>query len=220
MLSKVYELCKPPAQPVGGVGRSSETATEPGTTERNVQRRKSDEPSGSRDTAVIESTSRDENPQDTQAPPTAGKDAPHPMPGPSADGSSQPAPTVAAATKPRPDEAGHSAELMMPRVVLKGVRLILGDVDLDPCSSEAAQKRIAAREWYSAAQDGLSRPWHGNVFVFPSAGRVDAFAQKLTGEMALGQRPAGRLSRACRPASRLGRAPAAGTHIPRARDRA
>ena len=185
-LSKAYELCKPPAQPVGGVGRSSETATEPGIAERNVQRRKSDEPSGSRNTAVIESTSRDENPQDTQAPPTAGKNAPHPMPVPSADGSSQPAPTVAAATKPRPDEAGHSAESMVPRVVLEGVRLILGDVDLDPCSSEAAQKRIAAREWYSAAQDGLSRPWHGNVFVFPPAGRVDAFARKLTAEMVRG----------------------------------
>ena len=143
-LSKAYELCKPRAQPVGGVGRSSETATGPGITERNVQRRKSDEPSGSRNTALIDSTSRDENPQDTQAPP-AGKDASHRMPVPSADGSSQPAPAVAAATKPRPDEAGHPAQLM-PRVVLEGVRLILGDGDLDPCSSEAAQKRVAAGE--------------------------------------------------------------------------
>ena len=74
---------------------------------------------------------------------------------------------------------------MVPRIGLEGVRLILGDVDLDPCSNEAAQKRVAAREWYSA-QDGLSRPWHGNVFVFPPAGRVDAFAQKLTAEMARG----------------------------------
>ena len=93
------------------------------------------------------------------------------MPVPSADGSAQPAPAVAAATKPRPDEAGHSAESMVPRVVLESVRLILGDVDLDPCSSEAAQV-------------GLSRPWGGNVFVYPPAGRVDAFAQKLTAEMA------------------------------------
>ena len=185
-LSKAYELCKPPAQPVGGVGRSSEAATGLGITERNVQRGTSDEPSGSRNTAVVDSTSRDENPQDTQAPATAGKNAPHPMPVPAADGSAQPAPSVAAATKPRPDEAGHSAESMVPRVVLEGVRLILGDVDLDPCSSEAAQKRVAAGEGDPGAQVGLSRPWGGNVFVYPPAGRVDAFAQKLTAEMVRG----------------------------------
>ena len=185
-LSKAYELCKPPAQPVGGVGRSTETATGPGSTERNVQRRKSDEPSGSRNTALVDSTSRDENPQDTQAPATVGKNAPLPMPVPSADGSAQPAHALAAATKPRPDEAGHSTESMVPRVVLESVRLILGDVDLDPCSSEAAQKRVAAGEGDSAARVGLSRPWGGNVFVYPPAGRVDAFAQKLTAEMVRG----------------------------------
>ena len=182
VLSAAYELCKPTAKPVGNVDGSSETATGDGIAQRTVQRRKSEEPGGSAATA-IESTSDGVDRQNTEVPSTNGKGAAQPMPLPSGDESSQPAPTVTAAeSKPRPDEA----ELMTPRVVLDAVRLILSDIDLDPCSSEAAQKRVAADEWYSVAQDGLSRPWHGNVHVFPPAERVDAFAQKLTAEMTRG----------------------------------
>ena len=64
--------------------------------------------------------------------------------------------------------------------------MTLGDIDLDPCSSDAAKDRIGAGEWYSAEQDGLSLPWHGTVHVFPPLERVGEFADKLLAELASG----------------------------------
>lgn len=43
-------------------------------------------------------------------------------------------------------------------------------VDLDPCSDQAAQQHICARKYYTAVDDGLSRPWEGRVFVNPPFG--------------------------------------------------
>ena len=54
-------------------------------------------------------------------------------------------------------------------------------------SAGSARRRSNSCEWYSAAQDGLSRPWHGTVHVFPLAERVDEFAEKLLAELASGR---------------------------------
>ena len=84
-------------------------------------------------------------------------------------------------------EDQQATELTTPSLVLDGLRLTLGDIDLDPCSSEAAQKRIAATDWYSAAQDGLSRTWRGTAYVFPPPERIDEFAEKLVAELDSGR---------------------------------
>lgn len=42
----------------------------------------------------------------------------------------------------------------------------LGPFDLDPASPEAGHRRIADKE-FTKADDGLSQPWHGRVWLNP-----------------------------------------------------
>jgi len=47
------------------------------------------------------------------------------------------------------------------------VRRVLGEIDLDPATSDHAQRIVKARRYYTAADDGLSKPWKGRVFLNP-----------------------------------------------------
>ena len=78
-------------------------------------------------------------------------------------------------------------EILSPPAVLKDVRLALGTIDLDPCSSETAQKEVQATAWYGAGEGGLERPWEGAVYAFPPLDRVPTFALKVLGELDRGR---------------------------------
>ena len=43
-------------------------------------------------------------------------------------------------------------------------------MDLDPCSDSQAQQHVQAGQYFAAVDDGLSKPWHGRVFVNPPFG--------------------------------------------------
>ena len=49
------------------------------------------------------------------------------------------------------------------------VRQVMGEIDLDPVSNEVAQQWIGAANYYTKAQDGLSQPWFGRVWLHPPA---------------------------------------------------
>ena len=51
-----------------------------------------------------------------------------------------------------------------PWVVVWDLEARFGRFDLDPCAEEHTAK---ARSFYTADEDGLSKPWFGNVFVNP-----------------------------------------------------
>ena len=107
------------------------------------------------------------------------------------EGPSQPPPGLAAAITRHEQPGTVAADLLSPDVVLQSVRLALGNIDLAPCSSEAAQKMVRARTWCGAGKDGLTRPWKGSVHVFPPQDSVSAFVVKLLEEL-----DAGRVTRA------------------------
>jgi hypothetical protein len=44
---------------------------------------------------------------------------------------------------------------------------ILGWFDLDPCSTEIANKIVRAEKYYTIEQNGLALPWRGKVFCNP-----------------------------------------------------
>lgn len=48
---------------------------------------------------------------------------------------------------------------------LKGARTVLGGIDLDPASCEAANKIIRAKTFWSKEDDGLSKDWFGRVWL-------------------------------------------------------
>jgi hypothetical protein len=72
-------------------------------------------------------------------------------------------------TKPA-NYLSESVEWYTPKQYTDVVRELLGDIDLDPASNEKANAWIKAKQIYTAADDGLARPWRGRVFVNPPYG--------------------------------------------------
>ena len=63
----------------------------------------------------------------------------------------------------------EAAVLIPPDTYIQAVRSVLGVIDLDPCSTSAAQQAIDAQGWYRAseAEAALAEPWAGRVFLHP-----------------------------------------------------
>jgi phage N-6-adenine-methyltransferase len=58
---------------------------------------------------------------------------------------------------------------------------VMGCIDLDPASSDEAQKIVNAGAYYTISQDGLAKPWFGNVWLNPpySKDLIGKFVAKL-----------------------------------------
>jgi len=72
-------------------------------------------------------------------------------------------------------------EWYTPPEYIEQVRKVLGTIDLDPATSEVAQKIVKAKIHYTEEDDGLSQPWQGKVFLNPPYGTsaIAQFAAKL-----------------------------------------
>ena len=74
--------------------------------------------------------------------------------------------------------AQHSAksvEHYTPKAIVDAARAVLGGIDLDPASCALANETVQAAAFYGQggiAEDGLSEPWMGRVFLNPPGGRV------------------------------------------------
>lgn len=75
-------------------------------------------------------------------------------------------------------------EWITPRPFIWLARQVLGDIDLDPASSIAAQRNVEAATYYTPDDNGLSRPWFGRVWLSPPNGRkgMPDFTGKLLDE--------------------------------------
>ena len=76
-----------------------------------------------------------------------------------------------------------SVEWYTPARYIEAAAKVLGDIDLDPASSKKANKVVGAAKFYSEADDGLSREWHGRVWLNPPYGKGSGlFTTKLVEE--------------------------------------
>lgn len=82
----------------------------------------------------------------------------------------------------------RSVEYYTPIEILDAAREVLGGFDLDPASCAEAQANVKAAHFYTAQDDGLTKPWFGRVWLNPpyskTAGRSnqDIWAQHLIRE--------------------------------------
>lgn len=76
-------------------------------------------------------------------------------------------------------------EWITPPNIVEAARQVLGGIDLDPCSTARANEVVRARRFYTLEDDGLVRPWRGNVFLNPpySRGSLKPFLDLLFEEL-------------------------------------
>lgn len=86
----------------------------------------------------------------------------------------------------RPHVTANSGnnEWYTPSQYIEIAREVLGEIDLDPASCEFANRTVKANQFYSIEDDGLTKPWHGKVWLNPpySADLVSKFSEKLVNE--------------------------------------
>jgi phage N-6-adenine-methyltransferase len=79
--------------------------------------------------------------------------------------------------------ASTENEWYTPARYLDAARRVLGVIDLDPASSERANETVGAAAFYTQADDGLNREWHGRVWLNPPYGRLAGeFIERLVDE--------------------------------------
>jgi hypothetical protein len=81
-----------------------------------------------------------------------------------------------------------SNEHYTPAKYIEAARDVLGGIDLDPASCEAANGTVRAAKFFDAEHSGLVEEWHGRVWLNPSYGDlVGKFIEKLALEMSAGR---------------------------------
>ncbi len=72
---------------------------------------------------------------------------------------------------------------------IEAARKVIGDFDLDPATSAAAQKIVKARRFHSIDDSGLTKEWHGAVWLNPPYAQpfVAQFVDKMVGEYEAGR---------------------------------
>jgi hypothetical protein len=77
-----------------------------------------------------------------------------------------------------------------PKPYIKLARKVFGGrIDLDPASSEAAQRNVRASRYFTIVEDGLKQDWYGHVWLNPPYHRdlVGSFVEKLVREYTSGR---------------------------------
>lgn len=83
--------------------------------------------------------------------------------------------------------SSESDEWYTPGEYIDAARRVLGHIDLDPASCEAANQVVRADTFYSIDNDGLTQPWTGRVYMNPPYGNaVGQFVSRLVDEFNTG----------------------------------
>lgn len=81
--------------------------------------------------------------------------------------------------KPFTTHNSGNTEWYTPIAYIESARKVLGNIDLDPASCEAANIIVHAKQFYSEDDDGLSKEWYGTIWLNPPYSQVSKFIEKL-----------------------------------------
>jgi phage N-6-adenine-methyltransferase len=79
-------------------------------------------------------------------------------------------------------------EWFTPAEYIELARAVLGEIDLDPATHEKAQELIRATNYFTKADNGLDKEWHGRVWLNPPYAQplIAQFAGKMIEELRAG----------------------------------
>jgi hypothetical protein len=79
--------------------------------------------------------------------------------------------------------SSESVEHYTPATIIEAVVACFGVIDLDPCGNSEGPPNVPAQRHLTSADDGLTKPWAGRVYMNPPYGReIERWVAKLCDE--------------------------------------
>lgn len=88
---------------------------------------------------------------------------------------------------PKQLDAGDASDgWYTPPWLIEKARTVLGAIDLDPATCEAAQAVVKAAHYYTEHEDGLVQPWYGRMWINPPYSAPTPWVRRAIGEYLAG----------------------------------